>query len=161
MKKSISEIMKDIKELETRKNEVLQMENMECRLTYPKGEKPQKSDYSFLKTREAVSEINNEVRRLKALVTKANVETIVEGQEISLGSCLIYLAQLNYERNILDNMSRFRDFTQAIGPGGVIQYTQNEYSREELMSVLNEVNEKIKHLQLDIDRTNLTTMIDV
>lgn len=161
MKKVIAEIVKDIRELEEKKQEVLHSEDREKTITYPKDEKPVDAGYSFAKTREEIARLDEQIRHLKGVLTKANVETIVENQKMSLGSCLIYLAQLNNEKNLLAYMGNAKEFYQTVGPGGVIQYTQTQYTIAELKEYLENINQKIKRLQLDIDRTNLTTEVEV
>ena len=47
MKKCNTELMKEIKILEEKKNDILTLEEEECKITYLEGEKKMDSDYSY------------------------------------------------------------------------------------------------------------------
>ena len=57
MKKCNTELMKEIKILEEKKNDILTLEEEECKITYLEGEKKMDSNYSYDAVRKEIDEI--------------------------------------------------------------------------------------------------------
>lgn len=163
MKKCNTEIMKDIKTLEETKNDLLAFENSNCSHTYSKYEEPIVNGYDYSSTKEEISKINDRVRYLKGLLAYSNVTTIVEGFNMTIGEALIYLAQLNGEKERIKRLASRKVLTRT--SGGYLEngaeYTQLEYDPEIAKQDLKTIIDLVYKLQLAIDRTNLTNMIEV
>ena len=161
MKMCNTEIMKKIKLLEQQKHEVASEETRICQVTYQTDNDKIDYGYSFADTRNRISKLNGEVRRLKHLLNYSNATTVVEGFGMTLGECLVYMAQLNNERDILERFSYREPSTRRPTANGVIEYTVLNYGKTECQELLKEVKETIMRLQIAIGRTNLTHMIEV
>jgi hypothetical protein len=161
MKMCNAEIMKKIKLLEQTKAELLVEEMRVHQVTYQNEKDRFDYGYSFTKTRETVAETDAEIRKLKSLLNLSNATTIVPEFSMLLGECLVYLAQLNNELNIVISMARKQDKTTNSTYGGVVEYTVLNYDKSECQEKMTWLKETIAQLQIAIDRTNLTNMIDV
>ena len=163
MKVCNAEIIKIIKDLEEKKQDNLALELRTSVVRYQTSEDRIKTDYDFTATRNKIAELNSEIRRLKHLLNISNATVIIEEFEMTIGECLVYMAQLNNEKAVLDRMSNMdpktRYSTGAIGGG--IEYAELEYDIGECKAKFNEVKETVRKLQLAIDRINLTNMIEI
>jgi len=153
--------MKKIKLLEQQKNDFLSEEIRTYQVTYQSGVDKIDYGYSFSGTREKIRNIDNETRKLKHLLNCSNATTIVEGFDISLGECLVYMSQLNNEKDRLEWLAHKEPKERRSTVNGVIEYTELNYDKAECKKELTFVLETIARLQVAIDRTNLTNMIDV
>lgn len=162
MKKCNTEIMKEIKTLEEEKYDLLNYESDNCAHTYTKDEVPIIHGYDYSSTCDKISKINNRVRYLKGLLAYSNVTTIINGFNMTIGEALIYLAQLNGEKERLKKLSGRNPLTRLGGyTEAGAEYTQLEYDPEIVKEDLKKLTNLIYKLQLAIDRTNLTNMIEV
>jgi len=161
MKMCNAEIMKKVKLLEQSKNDILMQEERIHQVTYQDEKDRFDYGYSFLQTREKVGQINAEVRKLKRLLNYSNATTKVPEFEMTLGECLVYLAQLNREMAVVSHMAEKVPTTTRSTYGGAVEYTVLNYEKGECQTRLNEIHNKIAKLQLAIDRTNLTNIIEV
>lgn len=105
--------------------------------------------------------IDAEVRKLKHLLNYSNATTVVEDFGMTLGECLVYMAQLNYEKIILDRLARRERIKRHSTMNGVIEYTVVNYDINECKQRLQVIQDMIAKLQISIDRTNLTNLIDI
>jgi len=156
-----AEIMKKIKLLEITKNEILNDESRTHQVTYQTEKDKVDYGYSFGKTREKITAIDDEVRKLKRLLNHSNATTMVEDFSMTLGECLVYLAQLNREIGVLQHMARKEPTVRHSTYNGVIEYTTLNYDKAECQERLDWVQGTISQLQIAIDRTNLTNMIQM
>lgn len=161
MKLCNAEIMKKIKLLEQTKNDILAEEHRINEVTYQTEKDKIDFGYNFYETRKKVDDIDREVRKYKRLLNYSNATTIVEGFDMTLGECLVYMAQLNNQVYLLESLSKKEAMTRRSTVNGVIEYTALNYEKAECQSKLQWVLETIAVLQIAIDRTNLTNMIDV
>jgi len=156
-----TEILKKIKLLEQNKNDVLEEESRIHQVTFQEEKDRYDYGYSFTKTRETIRGLDDEVRKLKHLLNISNATTIVPDFSMTLGECLVYLAQLNRELAIVSWMAKREPTTTKSTYGGKVEYTVLNYDKEECQAKLEWLQTTIAQLQIAIDRTNLTNMIDV
>ena len=161
MKMCNAEIMKKIKLLEQSKNDLLMEESRTHQVTYQNEKDRFDYGYSFTKTREKISTIDTETRNLKRLLNLSNATTMVTEFSMTLGECLVYLAQLNRELALVNNLAKKEPTTTRTSYGGVVEYTALNYDKAECQARLEWLHETIAKLQIAIDRTNLTNMIEV
>ena len=161
MKICNAEIIKLVKELEVEKADILAFEARNRKITYQKGEEKLVPDYNFGKVRDEVKCLNERIRKLKHILSVSNNTTIVDEFGITIGECLVYMAQLNTEKTFLELMSRENPKSRATQFGGAVEYTELTYSIEDCKKELSCVNDLIKRLQIAIDRTNLTNLIEI
>lgn len=160
MKLCNSEIIKKIKLLEQQKEDVLREEARTHQSTFQSSEDKIDYGYSFSKTRENIRAIDSETRKLKHLLNCSKATTAVEGFDMSIGECLVYLAQLSSEKTRLESLAQKEPKDRRSTISGVVEYTVLNYDKAECRKELNIVLETIAKLQISIDRTNLTNMTE-
>ena len=156
-----AELMKKVKLLEQAKDDILQEERRIHQVTYQTEEDKFDNGYSFAKTRKKIDDIDFEVRKYKKLLNHSNATTIVKEFDMTLGECLVYMAQLNNQVYTLVELSQKEPITRRSTINGVIEYTALNYDKAECQAKLQWVQETISKLQVAIDRTNLTNIIEV
>ncbi|MCI5938420.1 MAG: hypothetical protein SOU07_01330 [Bacilli bacterium] len=160
MKKCHTEIMKEIKKLEEVKETLLNEESDNCIVTYLQKETPINTGYDYNLTNIKIEECDTEILRLKSLLTKANVETNVEGFEMTISEALVYLAQLNEKLKRLSYLVNLKPLKRSTGYDSVPEFTKIVFDREKVLKDYEEVRNLIPKLQMAIDRTNLNHMIE-
>ena len=161
MKMCNAEILKKIKILEQKKGEVLCLEIRTHQVSYQEEKDRFDYGYSFSKTRETVCDIDNEIRKLRHLLNISNATTTVPEFSMTLGECLVYLAQLNRELSIVSSMAKKEPITTTTTFGGKVEYKSLNYDKDECQVKADWLQTTIAQLQIAIDRTNLTNMIEV
>jgi hypothetical protein len=101
-----AEIIKKIKLLEQTKMDVLSEEARVHQVTYQNEKDRYDYGYSFAGTRDKVSALDAEIRKLKHLLNLSNATTMVPEFSMTLGECLVYLAQLNRELTTVGYMAK-------------------------------------------------------
>jgi len=160
MKKCNTEIMKDIKQLELERNELLDYERDNYYVEYTQGEKIISSDYDYKKVQMKLEAYDTELRRLRGLLAYSNVTTIVDGFDMTISEALFYLNQLKYMENRLRQMVNKKELTRKVVYDGKIEYKMLNFKPSDALEDYTKVKEMIPKLQMAIDRTNLTNMIE-
>ena len=161
MKLCLKEIIKRIALLEQQKNQLLSDENQNCVTTYGAEEEKQVSTYSFANVRMEITNINKKIRYLKHKLHYANATVNVPEFNMTIGECIIHMAQLNGEKSILERMATKEPKHRRSTFGGNVDWTETNYSKDECRDVLKSITEQIMHLQMAIDRENLTHEIEL
>jgi hypothetical protein len=161
MKLCNSEIIKKIKDLEEQKQQILTEERNNCCSTYQQESDLINLGYDFDAVRGAVEKINLEVVKLKHALNVANSTVTVPEFDMTIGECIVYMAQLNAEKRVLESMAAKSSKTRTTTYGGVVEYTITNYDIKHCKKRLLEVGEIIRKLQISIDRVNLANMVEV
>ena len=93
--------MKIIKNLEKRKEEVILFERRNDVETYLSDEKRIPTKYNYNKVKSEIATLDTKTRKLKTILAKANIETMLEDFDMSVSEGLIYLSQLSKSLNRL------------------------------------------------------------
>ena len=117
--------------------------------------------YSFAQTRQKISEIDEEIRKLKRLLNYANATMMVPEFDMTLGECLVYMSQLNREMTVVERMAHKEPMTSHTVQGGKVEYMALNYDTAECQAKLEWLKTTLAALQIAIDRTNLTNAIEV
>ena len=161
MKLCNAEIMKKVKLLEQEKSDILAEERRIHTVTYQTENDKFDNGYNFAETRSKIDAIDTEIRKYKRLLNLSNATTMVEEFGMTLGECLVYMAQLNRQVYTLEMMASQEPLTRRSTVNGVIEYTALNYNKAECKAKLQWVLETVAKLQVAIDRTNLTNMIEL
>ena len=161
MKMCNTEVMKKVKLLEQAKGEILAEESRIHWVTYQTKMDKFDNGYDFAQTRKKVDDIEAEIRMYKRLLNLSNATTMVDAFDMTLGECLVYMAQLNRQVYTLEAMSRKEPITRYSTHNGVIEFTELNYDKAECQERLRWVLETISKLQIAIDRANLTNIIEI
>lgn len=164
MKKCNTELMKELKEIQELIEFAKKREEKNCTLTYTEmdsdtPETPTDYDYEF--ARKEIYDLQKEERRIKNLLAISNATTQVQGFNMTLAEALVYLAQLSQNKVQLSAMANRSKLERTQGYRGYTEYTKALYDIKKAQSDLVEVNREIAKLQMAIDRTNLTNLIEV
>ena len=159
MQKCNTELMKELNALGDEKEKLLNFENANCVVSYLKDEKPVAVDYNFDNTRKEIERIEMEERKIKQLLAYSNATTKVDGYNMTISEALVYLAQLNNRKRQMTYLSDKLPISRSVVYDKV-QYHKALFDVEVAKSELKELVNEISKLQMAIDRTNLTNMIE-
>lgn len=160
MKICHTQAMKMIKELEEQKKILLSREDSDCCVSYKEGEKKIASNYDYQKVRAEVVKLDDEVRKIRAALARANSIVKVDDFDLTIGEALVLLAQLQNQKQHLDVMAGGRQLSRRLTQNGVIEYTECLYDVEKVKKDAQELRKKISNLQIAIDRANLTNFVE-
>jgi len=162
MQKCLKEINKHIAALEQQKEEILSDEAQNSVTKYGSNEEIPASEYDFGVTRGAVKDIDTKTRQLRHKLHLANATVQVPEFGITIGECIILMAQLGKEKALLARMAR-REKKERRQPGfgSTVEWAVLNYDKDECRTKLKEVGDEITSLQMAIDRINLTHMVEV
>lgn len=159
MKKCNTELMKELNALGEEKNEILAFESDNCCVSYLQSETPVDTGYNYEETRRKIEAIEDRERTIKQLLAYSNATTKVDGYDMTISESLVYLAQLSNRKRrmvtLASNLPVSRDVVYD-----KVQYTKALYNVELAKAEVKRLTEEINNLQMAIDRTNLTNMID-
>lgn len=162
MKKTHTEIIKQIKKLEDEKKSLLQSEEETCTVSYTQGETPIDTGYNYKEIDQRLLDYDKEIRRLKGILARSNATTTVKGFDMSMTEALIYLAQLNAQLARYKTLSERQPLKRES-----IAYRNSSYEFTKALYDVKEAKEEyqvcfdlISKLQMAIDLTNLTTEVE-
>ena len=160
MKICHTEAMKMIKEFQEQKDTLISKEDENSIVSYKEGETKIDNGYDYKKTREAISLLDADIRKLKNLLAIANTKVVIEEFDMTIGEALVYLAQLQNEKMQMEELASKKQLSRRITQNGVIEYTECVYDLKEVEEDIKTIRKTINNLQMAIDRANLTNYID-
>lgn len=164
MKKSPTALMKEIKAINNEKKELYAKETRNSSIPVNAEMEPiYETSYSYEETREQLKTLNERCLKIKALLNKFNVETLIPETNLSIADALVKLASLKEEENQLKPLANREKYHSATGYRG---YEEGKveiacYDIAKAVEDLKKVREEITFLQVAIDKINLTSTIDV
>jgi len=159
MKRCNTEIMKMLRKIQEDKSLLLRFEALNSVVKYSDQEEPIESDYDYHSIRQAVDKLNDEERRLKGILAYSNATTKVDGYDFSISEALVYLTQLSNKKNHLSSMALIKPLDRSI-VYNKIEYKKALFDPNEVDLEVKRLTDEIAMLQMAIDRTNLTNLID-
>ena len=162
MQKCLKEIIKQISALEQQKEEILSDELQNCVTKYGSNEEIPTTEYNFSAARDEIKAIDKKIRQLRHSLHLANATVIVPEYEMSIGECIILMAQLSKEKSVLTRMARReKKERRQPGYGNAVEWIELNYDKNECRSTLKSIADEVTSLQMAIDRINLTHMAEV
>lgn len=165
MKKCNTELMKELKGIQQQISLLYTYENDTSKIIYTENEKKfdeTDNKYNYEEVRTKINELQEEERKIKAILALSNATTIVDGYDITIAEALVYLAQLSKNKRQLDKMASRPQVMRKSGyHSSWTQIDKALYDVEKAQNDLDELTEKISKLQIAIDRTNLNNFIEV
>lgn len=162
MKKCLTEIMKEVKELNLKKSSLLRNEEINSTTKFLKNEEKTKSNYNYSLVTKEIDSIDQRILYLKGELDKANTSIIVPEFDLTISSCLTFLALLQAKKSRYEFLSEKEKFRRiGVTHDGQVEYEEANFDTEEVRQVYEEISLKINKLQMAIDRINLTTLIDI
>ena len=161
MLKCNTEIMKDLKKIEEEKNTILKNEMEQSVIKYVSSEDRIIPDYNYEQTRKDLDNLYKKEIYLRGLLQKANSTVIVPEFNMTIGDCLVYLAQLAEKSRILKSLANRQAKTRTLQYQKQVEYSEALYDIETAKKDYDAVQAEIVKLQMAIDRINLTNLIEV
>lgn len=162
MKKCNTELMKEIKKLEERKNELLKFEREQCKVTYINQESKIDNNYDYESINNEIDSIDLEIRKIKKHLAYSNATTIVPEYNMTIGECIIFLAQLNNKKTKLQTMANAVKINRISSTyNSKVEYEEILYDIDKVKADFNKVVDDINQLQMAIDRCNLCNLIEI
>lgn len=164
MKICATKIMKIIKNLEKRKEEVILFERRNDVETFLSDEKRIPTKYNYNKVKSEISSLDTKTRKLKTILAKANIETMLEDFDMSVSEGLIYLSQLSESLNRLKTQVTRDELTRVTPYGSkrdIVEYHSLNYDLAKAKKDYDKLVQEINNLQMSIDRCNLNNYIEV
>ena len=161
MKMCHSEIIKQIKELETKKDNILRKER-DCRtFSYIDENTKIVPAYSYEKTRNLVDRLDDNIRKYKHALALANCTVVVSEFNVTIGEALVMLAQKQAKCRLLEEMALLQQKSPAVSYNGKMEITECNYDVETVSADYEALRLEIGKLQVAIDRANLTNTIEL
>lgn len=164
MKICATQIMKIIKNLEKRKEEVILFERRNDVEIYLNDEKRIPSIYNYDQVKDEIGALDTKIRKLKTVLAKTNIETMLKDFNMSISEGLIYLSQLSDSLSRLKTQTMRDELTRFTPYGNkrdLVEYHSLNYDLTKAKSDYNKLVKEINNLQMSIDRCNLNNFIEV
>lgn len=161
MLKCNTEIMKELKKIDEEKTVVLAKEREQSIIKYVSNEDKIIPAYSYAETRATLDELYNREIYLKGLLQKANATVLVPEFNMTIGDCLVYLAQLAEKARTLRTLAYKEPKSRTLQYQKQVEFSEALYDIDLAKSDYEATVELITKLQMAIDRVNLTNLIEV
>ena len=161
MLKCNTEIMKDLKKIEEEKYLLLEKEESQSIIKYVSEVDKIIPEYNYEETRGKIDELDKKEIYLRGLLQKSNATVIVPEFNMTIGDCLIYLAQLAGKARVLRRLASKEPKTRTLQYQKQVEYSEALYDISKAKADYEATQELIVKLQMAIDRINLTNLIEV
>ena len=156
---------KQIKAYEEEKEHVLANERDVSTYVLSAGEAVEPPEYDYGAARAKVAELDGKVRALRCALHAFNVGTVLPESGITIDEALVFMAQLNGEKKRLSelrsNQSKQRVASRYFGSGNAVEYRYANYDIGCAERDFQEVSERIRQLQMEVDYANQTIAFEV
>lgn len=167
MKKCNTELMKELKAIQADLAELIANAGNKSTVCYYEGEEEVERDFDYKKFVNEMSELRDQERHIKALLAYSNATTKLVGmEELTIGEGLLKLAQLNNQLRVIAGYKTRNRVVKSVkhatfeGDKDRVYVTEHLYDPTQVDADIKSLQREISHLQVAIDRTNLTNMIE-
>ena len=167
MKKCNTELMKELKAVQIELEDLIDEANTKNTVSYFEGEEEVEKDFDYESFIKKMNDLKEKERKLKTLLAYSNATTKLVGmEEMTIGEGLIKLAQLSSELKVLSGYKTRKQIVKSIkhatfeGDKDRVYVTEHLYDPNKVDEDIKTLQREISHLQVAIDRTNLTNLID-
>lgn len=167
MKKCNTELMKELKAVQADLAELIADASNKNTVSYYEGEEEVERDFDYKKFVDKMTDLREQERRIKTLLAYSNATTKLVGmEELTIGEGLLKLAQLN---NQLRTIAGYKTRKQVVknvkhatfeGDKDRVFVTEHLHDPAQVDTDIKALQREISQLQVAIDRTNLTNMIE-
>ena len=166
-KKCNTELMKELKAIQAELAEVIRIADTKATITYYEGEEEVERDFDYVEFVNQTNALREQERKIKSLLAYSNTTTKLVGlEELTIGEGLIKLAQLNNQLKMLASYKTTKQVVKTLkhatfeGDKDRVYVTEHLYDPKLVDEDIKSLQREISRLQVAIDRTNLTNMID-
>ncbi len=156
--------MKDLRVIQEQIEVCREKEQNNSTTTYSQADKGEmQASYDYAAAQHELHDLQKEERHIKLLLAVSNASTNVEGYDMTIAEALVYLAQLSQNKKYLSRLANKEKLVRQSGHygSGGPEYTKVNYDLKQAQADLAELHREIAQLQMAIDRTNLTNLIEV
>ncbi len=163
MKKCNTELMKDLKVIQELINQARQKQHSNSTVSYTEREKATAvCTFDYARSQQELADLQKQERTIKRLLAVSNATTIVEGYDMTIAEALVMLAQLTHNKKVLSRLANKEKVArESAHYRGEAEFTKVCYDIEQAQQDLATLNREIAKLQMALDRTNLTNLIEV
>jgi len=153
---------KTIKNLRAEEATLLQAESRDQTYSYAASEQPQIPPYSFPETQRRLSEIRGKIAAIRHAVNKFNINTKLDGYDMTVDEALGRMSLLHEEKNRLYRMLQIPEKTRSREYGSKeADYICRNFDIAEVQAAYDSVCEELMKLQQAINIANLTVESEV
>ena len=166
MKKCNTELMKELKAVQSEIEELSRVALQNSTVNYYEGEEEPERDFDYNSFVSQMAALREQEGHIKALLAYSNATTKLDGMDITIGEGLIKLAQLNVQLRLLARFKADKQIVKTLkhvafeGDKDRVYVTEHLYDPKVIDSDIKAIQREISHLQVVIDRTNLTNLIE-
>ena len=166
MKKCNTELMKELKAVQSEIEELSRVALQSSTVNYYEGEEEPERDFNYTDFVNQLNALREQESHIKALLAYSNATTKLDGMDITIGEGLIKLAQLNVQLRLLARLKADKQVVKTLkhvafeGDKDRVYVTEHLYDPKVIDSDIKALQREISHLQVVIDRTNLTNLIE-
>lgn len=151
-----------IKNLQSEIETLLQAESRDCTYSHSPSESPIIPKYSFADTQAKLEELRGKVAALRHAVNRFNIETKVNGFDMTVDEALGYMSRLNEEKRRLYRLTQIPEVTRTRGFGGKEpDLVHRNFDAGEVQAAYKETCENLMRIQQAINVANLTVEFEV
>jgi len=156
---------KMVRKLQDDKDYILKCENEASTYIKVAGYVEEKPDYDYVKTRIQIQEIDEKIYKIKHAINFFNCTTKLPDTDITVDMALIQMAQLNKEKDRLDNMRKrlpqSRHQNRYGDSSNLVEYVCANYDVSLPKSDYDDIVQRIIKLQMGIDYVNQTETFEI
>lgn len=151
-----------IKSLEAEYGDLGVKERQEQETVLIGDEVAQDAEYNFAEMTAKKDEIKMRVQKIRHSINVFNTTTKVDGFDFTIDEVLMRLPYLNSKASALRKMKSQRKVTKSVSYGtSATTTTTLNYDLEEVEAEYKAVSDEIMRLQLALDATNLTQLLEI
>jgi len=153
---------KTIKNLRAEEATLLQAETRDRTYSYAASEQPQIPPYSFPETQRRLAEIRGKIAAIRHAVNKFNINTKLDGYDMTVDEALGRMSLLHGEKNRLYGMLQIPEKARSREYGSKeADYICRNFDIAEVQAAYDAVCEELMKLQQAINIANLTVEFEV
>lgn len=167
MKKCNTELMKELKAVQNELEDLIDEASSKNTVCYYEGEEEVEKDFDYESFITKMEDLKEKERKIKSLLAYSNATTKLVGmEEMTIGEGLIKLAQLSSVLKVVSSFKTRKQIVKTIkhatfdGDKDRVYVTEHLYDPNKVDEDIKALQREISHLQVAIDRTNLTNLID-
>ena len=165
MKLTLAEASKKLKELnnEIQTLNAIEIQSREFLCAMGEDVESVRPEYDFKETQSKLDILKTQVRELKHKINIANINTKVDGYDMTIDEILVYIPQLSAQENKLNSMRGKVKKTRETGYNkwsNFVDYRYINYDLSEVNKEYNKVFIELSKAQMALDKTNNSVTIE-
>ncbi len=153
---------KIIKNLQAEVNSLLQAETRNRTYSHSVSEKPVLPEYDFVSTQNKLKELHNKIATIRHAINKFNIETVLDGYDMTVDEGLGYMSVLHNDKSRLYEMIQIPEIERSRPYGSKeADIIHRNFNLDEVQSEYKRVCDELMKIQQAINIANLTKEFEV